>query len=96
MFIQKRKDLLAMEKMYAVPPQPVSGEDKRLKNARFRVLSGPGGFYVYDYLTMDVVKRDGKFFTTTSSGEAYGLLKTLPQESAFEAFRRKFSPEKAA
>lgn len=58
----------------------VIGPDKRVPRQRFRVLSGSGGFYVYDYKTYNVAKDpDGKFFSARSSSEAWRFVDTLPQ-----------------
>lgn len=94
--IIKRKDLQAMEKTYAPPPQPTNEEDRRIKDQRFRILPGPGGFYIYDYLKFDVVKKDGQFFATNSREEIQLFLKTLPQEVLLEAFMKSLPKKKAA
>jgi hypothetical protein len=77
--IIKRRELIQMEQNRTYPAPPVNGVDLRPKDQRFRVLSGPGGFYVYDYRLLDVAKKDGKYFTSTTLHEAYGFLRELPQ-----------------
>ena len=58
----------------------VIGPDKRVPRQRFKVMSGSGGFYVYDYKKYDVVKDpEGKYYTAPSSSEAWRFVATLPQ-----------------
>jgi hypothetical protein len=62
------------------PEVPSIAPDKRRPRQRFKVLSGAGGFYVYDYRTYDVVRNGtGKFFTTHRCEDAWSFLATLPQ-----------------
>ena len=58
----------------------VIGPDKRVPKQRFKVLSGNGGFYVYDYQKFDVVKdAEGKYFSAENEKEAYRFISTLSQ-----------------
>jgi hypothetical protein len=79
MFIVKRKDIPKMEQ---VPKEdsPKDGTDKREKILRFKVLSGSGGFYIYDYRKFTVAKKEDKFLSSTDPREIRQILDRLPQE----------------
>ena len=48
---------------------------------RYKVISGPGGHYVYDYKSLDVVKKDGKFFMGKEPSEAREFLRSLNEDA---------------
>ena len=54
---------------------------RKCPGPRYKVVSGPGGHYVYDFKSLDVVKKDGKFFMTSLKGEAIEFFHTLNDEA---------------
>ena len=77
--IIKRKDMILTMKNKDSLDLP-SGPDTRKKDLRFQILSGPGGFYIYDYLNFSVPKNDGKYLSFPTKMEAEHALQTLPQQ----------------
>jgi len=56
---------------------------------RYKILSGPGGHYVYDYKSLDVMRKDGKFFIDKEGKEINDFFRTL-REDAPVTIPRKF------
>ena len=61
---------------------------------RYKVVSGHGGHFVYDYKSLDVVRKDGKFFIGKEE-EAKEFLRILHEDAPI-AIPRKFKHEKRA
>jgi hypothetical protein len=65
-------------------PIKIPEKDKFVRNCpgpRYKVISGPGGHYVYDYKSLDVVRKDGKFFMGKEPSEAREFLQSLNEEA---------------
>ena len=54
---------------------------RKCPGPRYKVISGPGGHYVYDYKSLDVVKKDGKFFMGKEKQEAREFLRSLNEDA---------------
>ena len=54
---------------------------RKCPGPRYKIVSGPRGHYVFDFKSLDVVRKDGKFFMGREKSEASEFLRTLSEDA---------------